>query len=73
MEQKDILESEMEGAYDEHQTNLLHRDLMRLQEESRRMEELHNQEKKKHKEMQLRQEEEQHRREEEIMICQLEI
>ncbi|VCW68290.1 unnamed protein product [Gulo gulo] len=41
-------------------------DLMRRQEELRRMEELHNQEVQKRKQLELRQEEERRRREEEM-------
>nr|XP_035133904.1 splicing factor, proline- and glutamine-rich-like [Callithrix jacchus] len=70
---KDKLESEMEDAYHEHQANLLRQDLMRRQEELRRVVELHNQEMQKHIEMQLRQEEERRRREEEMMIRQPEM
>ncbi|XP_077743454.1 splicing factor, proline- and glutamine-rich-like isoform X1 [Canis aureus] len=70
---KDKLENEMEDAYHEHRANLLRQNLMRCQEELRRMEELHNQEMQKRKEMQLKQEEERRRREEEMMIRQREM
>ena len=56
----------MQAARHEHQVMLMRQDLMRCQEELRRMEGLHNQEVQKRKQLELRQEEERRRREEEM-------